>query len=307
MVRMIRKLTLAIALSASFLSVANATTLADVRGNWALHVDGKPIIVLRLGDDGASPTGEMIQPEGMNVTNGLFTVSNTAQDVHPLSRFEDRGDYALATFHDAAGKTTEFRLRAKSEGLEVAIAGVPPGVGLGPWTFDHAGANENVATDWQPGRAYVVGGSELSSPEMERLFREDQEARMKSPIDWVALARGDESRRKRTHELIASHALHTGADFKEAAFIMQHGTTPDDYLLAHSLAMAAMAKGEASAAWIAAATLDRFLWSKNLPQIYGTQTKDGGKGGHRTSQPFNDKLIDASLRKQLGVTNERSP
>jgi hypothetical protein len=304
---MIRKAALAIALGASFLSIATATTLAEVRGNWALHVDGKPIIVLRLGGDGASPTGQMIQPKGRNVTNALFTVSNPTQYVHPLSRFEDRGDYALATFRDAAGKTTEFRLRAKSEGLEVAVAGVPPGVGLGPWTFDRASAKESVATDWQPGRAYLVGDSDTSNQELGRLFREDQEARLKTPIDWTALARDDESRRKRTLELITSDSLHTGADFKEAAFIMQHGKTPDDYLLAHSLALAAMAKGAASAAWFAAATLDRFLWSRNLPQIYGTQTKDDGKGGHKTSQPCNDSLIDASLRKQLGVLNERSP
>jgi len=81
---------------------------------------------------------------------------------------------------------------------------------------------------------------------------------------------------------------------------MQHGTTSDDYLLAHSLALAAMAKGDASAAWIAAATLDRFLWSKNLPQIYGTQFKDNGDG-KKITQPSNDNLIDDHLREQLGV------
>ena len=110
----------------------------------------------------------------------------------------------------------------------------------------------------------------------------------------------DEARRKRTLELIRKGLLHTGADFREAAFVMQHGTTSDDYLLAHSLALAAMAKGDASAAWIAAATLDRFLWSKNLPQIYGTQFKENANGG-RTTQPSNDNLIDNHLREQLGV------
>lgn len=257
-------------------------------------------MVLRLADNAATPTGEMAQPKGMSVTNGLFSVADSSPDIRRLSRFEDKGDYALVTFRDATGKTSDFELRSKAGRVEVAIAGVPSGVGLGPWTFDRARPNESVASDWQPGHSYVVGDTDEPNAEMARLYREDQEARQKTPIDWAVVSPADESRRKRTLELIGKGLLHTGADFREAAFVMQHGTTSDDYLLAHSLALAAMAKGDASAAWIAAATLDRFLWSKNLPQIYGTQFKENANGG-RTTQPSNDNLIDDHLREQLGV------
>jgi len=257
-------------------------------------------MVLRLAGSADKPSGEMAQPKGMSVTNGPFTVADSTPDIRRLSRFVDKGDYALATFRDATGKTSDFELRGKEGNVEVAIAGVPPGVGLGPWTFEHARANESVASDWKPGRSYVVGDTDEPNAEMARLYREDQEARQKLPIDWTVVSAADETRRKRTLELIRHGLLHTGADFREAAFVMQHGTTSDDYLVAHSLALAAMAKGDASAAWIAAATLDRFLWSANLPQIYGTQFKDNGDG-KKTTQPSNDDLIDDHLREQLGV------
>jgi len=300
MAREFHKAAWALVFSLSFSAGAAATSLKEVSGSWALHIDGKAMIVMRIGDASGAPTGELIQPKGMNVTNNLFSVADATADSHPLSAFADKGAYALVSFRDASGKVKDFELRPRSGKVEVGIAGVPPGVGLGPWLFDHAGTSETVARDWQPGRAYVVGDTDQPNAEMDRMFKEDQDVRQKKPIDWAAVSAGDTARRTRTHELIANGLLHTGNDFKEAAFIMQHGTTPDDYLLAHSLALAAMAKGESSAAWIAAATLDRFLWSKNLPQIYGTQFKDDGKG-NSSAQPFNDRIVDEHIRQQLGA------
>jgi hypothetical protein len=80
----------------------------------------------------------------------------------------------------------------------------------------------------------------------------------------------------------------------------QHGTTADDYLLAHTLATIAVAKGRTSALWIVTATLDRYLGQIGQPQIYGTQT-------HRpsstpwTQEPYNRTLVPESLLKVLGV------
>ena len=125
--------------------------------------------------------------------------------------------------------------------------------------------------------------------------------RMQQPIDMAKLATADAARRARTLELISQGRLTTGMDFKNAAFIMQHGNKPDDYLLAHSLAVAAMAKGETTAVWIASATLDRFVQSKGLAQIYGTQMSGGQPGAGVVREPFDSKLIPDSLRVQLGV------
>ena len=110
-------------------------------------------------------------------------------------------------------------------------------------------------------------------------------------------------RRLQVRELLAKGALHTGTDFEHAAFIFQHGEVPDDYLLAHTLAMIAVVHGNAGAVWIAAATLDRYLGAIKQPQIYGTQfhrTKDTPW----TQEPYNRGLIPDALRKQLGVPQE---
>jgi hypothetical protein len=85
------------------------------------------------------------------------------------------------------------------------------------------------------------------------------------------MSSNDAERRKRAHQLLDQRALQSGADFHDAAFIFQHGDTPDDYLLAHVLAMAAVAKGDGRGRWIAAATLDRYLQSIGQPQVFGTQ------------------------------------
>ena len=55
----------------------------------------------------------------------------------------------------------------------------------------------------------------------------------------------DAARRVQTRALLDAGALKTGADYRAAAFVFQHGSTPEDYLLAHSLAVAAVAKGDA--------------------------------------------------------------
>ena len=79
--------------------------------------------------------------------------------------------------------------------------------------------------------------------------------------------------------------------------------TPADYLLAHTLSMVAVASGQASAIWIGAATLDRYLNSIRQPQIYGTQFFF--KPGEPTTQePYNRTLVSDALREQLGVPSQ---
>ncbi len=103
-----------------------------------------------------------------------------------------------------------------------------------------------------------------------------------------------------TRKLLADGQLHTAEDFTRAAFIFQHGTTPDDFLLAHTLAMVAAAKGDEDALWIGTATLDRYLQSTARPQIFGTQIKE--KADHTaTLEPYNRNLVDDVLRRELGV------
>lgn len=110
----------------------------------------------------------------------------------------------------------------------------------------------------------------------------------------------DAERRRRTRALLDAGQLQTAEDYRAAAFIFQHGSTPEDYLLAHSLAIAALAKGDAESAWIAAATLDRYLQMTGQAQIYGTQTRKT-PDGPATLDPYNRDLIPDPLRTALDV------
>ncbi len=103
------------------------------------------------------------------------------------------------------------------------------------------------------------------------LYNVDQSAREGDHIDWAKLSQEDEQRRQAVHHMLDVGEVRTGSDFYHAAMIFQHGQNPDDYLLAHILAMDAVAQGSKEARWLSAATLDRYLLSIWQPQVFGTQ------------------------------------
>lgn len=88
----------------------------------------------------------------------------------------------------------------------------------------------------------------------------------------------DRERRVRVHQLLDAGSVKTGQDYWFAALIFQHGEKPEDYLLAHALALTAAYKGNRNGRWLAAASLDRYLLSISRKQTYGTQFI--GKAGH---------------------------
>ncbi len=145
------------------------------------------------------------------------------------------------------------------------------------------------------------------NPEMAAILASDQAGRQ----DLGAVLAGgrayaermiaeDAIRREQVRALLEAGALRTGADFHAAAFVFQHGSMPDDYLLAHSLALAAVAKGSTESTWVAAATLDRYLQMTGKPQIYGTQTTMR-RGQPPTRDPYDHVLVPESLLIALGV------
>lgn len=144
--------------------------------------------------------------------------------------------------------------------------------------------------------------------EMRHIFDEDQNDRQTAGhAGWTPevikkMGADDERHYKRVRELLAQGALKTGEDFRKAAFIFQHGSKPDDYLVAHILAMVSVSKGDSGGRWIAAATLDRYLHSINQPQVFGTQSfTTDMSSGKWTQEPFNQNLIPEALRKALCV------
>ncbi|WP_428154182.1 hypothetical protein [Brevundimonas sp.] len=148
------------------------------------------------------------------------------------------------------------------------------------------------------------------NPEMAAILASDQAVRQ----DLSAVLAGgrayaermiaeDAIRRGQVRALLEADALKTAADFHAAAFVFQHGSTPDDYLLAHSLALAAVAKGSTESTWIAAATLDRYLQMTGKPQIYGTQTTVR-RGQPPTRDPYDHALVPNSVLIALGVPTQ---
>lgn len=135
---------------------------------------------------------------------------------------------------------------------------------------------------------------------IERLFQEDQAARSSGfDGDWDKIAADDAARRKEAAALISNGDIVTADDYYHAAYIFQHGDAPEDYLKAHTLATASALRGRADAAWIAAATLDRYLQSMGKPQIFGTQYKL--RDGEATQEPYDRSIIPDSLRAAFDV------
>lgn len=142
-----------------------------------------------------------------------------------------------------------------------------------------------------------------NNEELARLFREDQSDRTNKegkPIDWNVIGPKDRVREARVKELYSTNQLQTGADYFHVAMILQHGNTPEDYLLAHELCVVAISKGEERAKWLAAASEDRFLMSIGHPQRFATQYRsDGPESPMRLYQV--DPGVTDELRQALKV------
>jgi hypothetical protein len=126
------------------------------------------------------------------------------------------------------------------------------------------------------------GPSSLDNAEVARLCAEDQADRTPADgqaIDWKFVGPRDAERLARLKVLYRAGALRSGRDFHRAALVLQHGTEPDDYALAHELCIVAIAQGELDALWLCAASEDRFLMKIGRPQRFATQYRADAGGG----------------------------
>jgi hypothetical protein len=119
------------------------------------------------------------------------------------------------------------------------------------------------------------------------------------------------ARRVKLHAMLDRGEITTGSDLYEAAYVFQHGETAADFLLAHILAVDAVAKGFDRARWLSVATLDRYLQLIGQPQVFGTQfpfdpklphpITNGGRFSGRTQAPFDERFLPAYLRPEFCV------
>jgi hypothetical protein len=145
--------------------------------------------------------------------------------------------------------------------------------------------------------------AEKPNAEMVAILAADQADRTgPGAVDWKVVSPRDAARRQRVRVLLDAGQLRSADDYYGAAFVFPHGDKPEDHLLAHVFAMASMALGRSNAAWIATATLDRYLQNTGKPQIFGTQYS-GLPGGPMTQGMYDTALIPDSLRTLLGVPN----
>jgi len=115
------------------------------------------------------------------------------------------------------------------------------------------------------------------NPRLAELYAADQDVRTKGRLDQAAVA-ADRDRRDEVLALLGDGAVRTPADFHRAAMVFQHGTGPSHFHLAFELARRSAQHGNPRTRWLAAAAMDRWLMNQGLPQKFGTQFFDGGRG-----------------------------
>ena len=279
---------------------------ADFAGQWGLRIGNRVFLVLTLkGDQTSRFSGSLrrIQHFSSN-SGGSFSGIKGPVVTYPIIGSEIKDKCLRFTTQNPSDKDDQ-------DPFQLCIAGAARATlrldapGFEPWPMSKETQSPTIATDWDSQKTYYLDDTEVSNSEMQRIFEEDQKVRQPGvgKIDWAVVSKSDAARRTATAKLLEEGKLHTGEDFERAAFLFQHSDNPNDYLLAHTLAMVAVAHGRADALWIASATLDRYLQSIQHPQIYGTQFLTKEKEP-TTQEPYNRNLVSDSLRKYLNVPSQ---
>jgi hypothetical protein len=153
-----------------------------------------------------------------------------------------------------------------------------------------------VFNDLAAARAHAAKAT--NNAELETLRTADQADR-EPPIDLTKqqlMMKNDPVRRARVLELVASGVPATGRDFHNAALVLQHGNTVDDFRLAHELSIAAVALGDTGAVWLLSRTYDRLLLHMGHRQRLNTQYG----GAATTLLPLDTTAVNDRIRRGLG-------
>jgi hypothetical protein len=145
-------------------------------------------------------------------------------------------------------------------------------------------------------RARAAGAT--NNERLQRMRAEDQADR-EGTLTAARLAemRGHDSLHLAgTLRLLADGVPTTGRDMHNAATVLQHGGSPENYRLAHELAVAAVALGDTSAVWLISRSYDRMLLSMGHRQRLNTQY--GGVGSKIL--PLDTTAVNDRIRVTLG-------
>lgn len=280
-----------------------ASASPPAEGRWVLRATGLPILLLELRKDPAANggwTGRLARPKHFEAGSNFSVFSNVeGPAVNELVVASvPRADEIELTVEDIKGERTVFTWKPSDDGngalkfRDLSVDALP---------LAAAQLGEQVPNVWDKARTYTVWADWPDNPEMSEIFIADQAARANlAAYNASNVGKQDAERRARSRQLLDAGELRSGTDFYRAAFIFQHGSTPDDFLLAHTLAVIAAARGRPDATWIASATLDRYLQSIGQRQIYGTQFQLP-RDAPATQDPYDRLLMSDALRSALGV------
>jgi hypothetical protein len=284
---------------------AHAQRPDDPAGTWAMRAEGRTAALLILRRDPSAPGGwaaDLVRPGHMTMTSSHKVQGMAGPGLPRRLRLlrVDGGKFEFAYADPRPGEDGDVELfRPIGSGFaewslkDVAI--------MSPILLARARPGETIAGDFDPQRDYALDEPWPSNPAMTRLYDEDQAARQDAAhIDWKIVGPQDAVRREATRKLLESGALRSGDDFWNAAYLFQHGDKAEDYLLAHGLAIIAATKGRRDAAWIAAASLDRYLQQIGQKQIYGTQFATP-RSGPVSQEPYDRAIISDAMRLASGV------
>jgi hypothetical protein len=285
---------------------ATAQSADELAGTWALEVEGRNLVVLTLAPGPEGLKGTLQWPAGIiwSPAPSGMVISRVQGAVFSASIREVRAESSgrVIAYETPDGVSNESILRLDDVNrLSFDLVAESPG--FARVTFVRVESSAVVATDWdKEARYYVRDPAPPPNTEMAAIFAADQADRQQlGTIDWAVVGPRDEARRTRVRQMLDEGLLRAADDYYYAALVFQHGEAPEDFLLAHALAMTAQAAGRPDAAWAAAATLDRFLHTVDRAQIFGTQYVNGEPGDPLTQGKYDAALIPDSLRRALGV------
>lgn len=268
----------------------------DFQGRWALTAQGAPYLVLQI----SSGLKQEIVGSAYRRAQSHGTLHDTTASgpiaKHPLRVSGCQSDSVEIAFADIA-----MRLVREDSGVHAELMNIPTGV-RSP-KYRAIKVDLSVLPGEFSDRPRDEVEPEVShDSELAELFNADQSIRsevaelrrkgLDTGTAQIRMEEGDRVRLARLRELILANRLKTGLDYWRAAFLFQHGGRAANYLYAHHLANVSLKLGYREAAWIAAASMDRYLLSIGQPQIYGTQFQVRGDTNARLNLD-RDFLSDA--------------
>lgn len=279
-------------------------TLTQMRGRLDSITRRQPFDFSRyqaVGDSVRLAVFNLIERDSLRTGGDFFAASQLVFD--PVGFFENRRvEHEMALASMVLGETAALKRVALTwDGLNLSM-----GLGQRVGSFTRNG----VATDMDPVPAPSVVQKVFKDFDAARLratassnnaelqtLRDADQADRADPIDQAKMKRmdvQDPKRRARVLELVAAGAPATGRDFQNAATVMQHGSQPNDYRLAHELAVAAFALGDTSSRWLIARSYDRMLLRFGHRQRLATQFRG------ITLMPIDTVATNDSVRELLG-------